>query len=138
MVRRDEWGQIMLLTAILLVIGFVSLSAVVIRVQDIGARTAQVQDAPLLRELDPLGDVVEEIVVAMKANHTQGTAAFDDNLTASLDHLKLLQQQRGHRLQANIVCHATLPLVAHVEIVLQDSTMQLTFRSQETFTRLSC
>jgi len=131
----------MLLTAILLIIGFVALTGLVQRVNQAGSTTAHVQDDPILLEVNQLSKAVDAAIEAHKANATEwgvaeDSAAFRDALAASLDHLVLIERARGFRMEHTFVQEVPL-LTGQVEVTLQDSRTRLTFQS-DTFSCSSC
>lgn len=127
-------GQIMLLAAVLLVIGFIALAGLVARVQQAGSRTATSQDNPLLLETGPLAAAVDDAVSSVKANFTlleHGSAAFEENLSVSLDHLVVLLRSRGYLVEHSFACSG---VVAHVEVAAHDGRTRVTFGSTVTWT----
>ena len=86
----------MLLTAILLIIGLIAISASVSTVQRISSETLQEGDDAITLEAGPVQDVLDAIAAEQGGAH--------DELAASLAHLELVLRAKGYHAQAGFTC----------------------------------
>ncbi len=131
----------MLLTAVVLVIGFVALAGVVARVQQAGEATARIQDNTVREEAIRISSLVDDMLAGVKENQTtlpadEDTDAFRSAVNRSLAHLTLYEQQRGLRLTYTYVCDGALAM--RIEIRLHDPTAFVSLRSSDTIQRAAC
>ena len=147
--RRDgESGQMMLLSAVLLIFAFLALSAMVARVAQLGSLTSQDRDRPVLLEIDVVQDAIDSTLLGLQAAAPAGAgltnAALYEATASSLRHLEALERSRGFDLDWRLVNDANGAAVAMppacgatvlaVEYSLDDGEVQVVLRSSATFT----
>ncbi len=151
--RRDEGGQMMLLSAVLMIFAFLALSAMVSRVSQLGSVTTQDHGRPVLLEIDVVQATVDETVTGLKAvsgfcaaalpSPDQCKGPFKDALDGSLAHLAALEAGRGFDLSWGVVdaagtdvtaCVAAPSPARYVEFALDDGEVRITLRSTVSFT----
>ena len=145
----------MLLSAVLMILAFLALSAMVARVAQLGSVTTQDRDRPVLLEVDVVQGAVDETLTGLKATYgfctgdpKQCRGAFIEALNGSLTHLAAIESGRGFDLGwrfvdstgtpvtacvAAVVAPATAP-VRYVEYTLDDGEVRVSLRSTATFT----
>lgn len=95
----------MLLTAIVLILAFLALTAMVARVSQLGSTTTQEQSRPILVEIDQVQATVDRIIrdlnsTTPKLNQTS-SPTFLQALNGSLRHLAHLERARGFTFEDN-------------------------------------
>jgi hypothetical protein len=66
--RGDKRGQMMILSAVILLIGFIALSGMVSRVSQLGSQTAIENEQTILDELGPLADTLDNAICRLKSS----------------------------------------------------------------------
>jgi hypothetical protein len=99
--RDGESGQMMLLAAFVLILGFVALSGLVSRVGQLPGEITRAQADPIFLEAAPLRDLIDSVVAAdglkaRSADHAAMGPEFDDSLTALLGHVQALEGAKGY------------------------------------------
>ncbi len=99
MARDDDSAQMMLLAAIVLIMGFVALSALVARVNQLPPAIARDQADPIFLEVEPLDTVIAALLspggVEARSGFGQGTMEFEGALAEALSHVAALEAGRG-------------------------------------------
>lgn len=127
----------MLLTAVVLIIGFVALAGMVARVSQLAGQAAREQNRPMLREVEPMLGAVNDAIATGLPGATPpvvaGTAAFDDALVDVLRHLRATEAGQSILLDWTIVCTPpTAPATqwtGYASLTLNDGFLQVTVAS---------
>lgn len=132
--RRDGRAQMMLLTAFVLVIAFVSLTAMVARVAQLGKTTARERANPAIEELQPMVQGANDAIAAMYGKYRPIGSAAEANKTlyeaavvAELNQVKAIEAGRGYVVTWRIVC--VTGGNGQALLTLDDGTMQVTVRT---------
>lgn len=101
---KSENGQMMLLTAFVLVIGFVALTAMVARLSQLSEGTRQAADRPIYIEAEAVAKGVqsgmEELNLIIAPREDGGNMdSFNTAVDGSMQHLTILESARGYRLR---------------------------------------
>ncbi len=140
-------GQMLLLTSVILLIGFIALSSMVIRVTQLPEETTQESRDPIELEADAVSEGVGDLLARM---HTQvpidpvlGAADYSTAVEESLNTLVHLEKGRGFRFEwipngigDAVTCTAGLnpgEVVVTVTVVLQDLDTRIQLSISETF-----
>ncbi|HUR64586.1 MAG TPA: hypothetical protein VM241_08910 [Candidatus Thermoplasmatota archaeon] len=137
----DDRGQMMLLAAVVLIIGFVALGGMVSRVAQLAGQASKEQDRPLMREVDPLLGALNAAVdsgpaakgLALYTGVSQGSAAYDNAVLALLRSLRQVEAGQGILMDWSLVCTPpTAPATqytGYASVTLSDGFLQVTVRS---------
>lgn len=144
----------MLLTAIVLLIGFIALAGMVSRVSLLAQQAGREQDRPLLREVEPLQKGLNAALDPSATGKglgsmslTQGTVAYEAAAQGVLEHLRHLLAERGFIARWTIDCDLTAgvkdPLKGYATMLVNDGELQVTLKSKPStatpyFSRPSC
>lgn len=133
----------MLLAAVVLILAFLALSAMVSRVSQLASVTSQEQDRPILLEVGTLRDAVDELLTELQAAtpdlNATSSPTLDTAIEAGLRHLVSLEAARGLSLSfgsANgvydgaLACPAT---GARVWFRLSDGELTVELPSTQTY-----
>jgi hypothetical protein len=89
----------MLLAAVVLILAFLALSAMVSRVAQLGSVTTQEQDRPILLEVPQVRTAVDDLLVDLQAAtpdlNRSTSPRLDQAIEAGLRHLAFLEASRG-------------------------------------------
>ncbi|MEA3203799.1 MAG: hypothetical protein QOI63_1478 [Thermoplasmata archaeon] len=132
----------MLLSAVVLIIGFIALAGMVGRVSQLATQANREQNRPLLREVEPMLGAVNVAIDSTAAptgkglgaaGLTVGTAAYDDAVVSLLRHLVQVEAGQGFLMDWSLVCVApTAPATqytGYASVTLNDGALQVTVRS---------
>lgn len=93
----------MLLAAVVLILAFLALSAMVARVSQLGSVTGQDQSRPILLEVETVQSAVDDLLVDLQAVtpdlNATSTPKLDEALEAGLQHIAFLESARGFRFE---------------------------------------
>lgn len=100
----DRSGQMMLLTAFVLVIGFVALAGMVARATQLPEATQAAADRPIYIEAAAVARGVEQGMEDLNNLHPiredgRGMSAYVTAVQGAMQHLVILESARGYRLQ---------------------------------------
>jgi hypothetical protein len=129
----------MLLSAVVLIIGFVALAGMVGRVTQLAGQANREQDRPLLREVEPMLGALNAAVDPTAAPTGTGlgavtpaipspSAAYDDAVVDILRHLRQAEAGQGFLMDWSLLC---LPGTGtgYASVTLNDGVLQVTVRS---------
>lgn len=127
----------MLLTAIVLLLGFVALAGMVSRVSLLAQQAGREQDRPLLREVQPLQNGLGAALDPAPSGKglgslglVAGTAAYDAAVRGVLEHLRQLEASRGFIARWTLACDGGDPARGYAELTLSDGELHVTLRSK--------
>lgn len=126
----------MLLAAVVLILGFVALTGLVARVNQLPGQITASQVDPLFLEIDPVAEMANRLVdpdVADDGLATYHAAALGTHATAlqrALDHLKALEAAKGFHYDYAF-CTGTVAGTATLRSTLSTQTAQLSVRTQQ-------
>lgn len=93
----------MLLAAVVLILAFLALSAMVARVSQLGSVTGQDQSRPILLEVETVQSAVDDLLVDLEAVtpdlNATSTPTFAISLENALRHIAFLESARGFRFE---------------------------------------
>lgn len=93
----------MLLAAVVLILAFLALSAMVARVSQLGSETGQDQSRPVLLEVEAVQSAVDDLLVHLQTVtptlNATSTPTFQTALQAGLRHIAFLESARGFRFE---------------------------------------
>jgi len=132
----DESGQMMMLGAVILVVGFIALSGMVARVGQLGVQTGKEQQRPLLLEVHPMKAGVDYAIAHLVSEGGYMTdtdahkAAYQGAIQGALEHLRLLEASRGFLLEYSFGCATPgNPATGFAAISLSDGELWVQVRS---------
>ncbi len=99
----------MLLAAVVLILAFLALSAMVARVSQLGSVTGQDQGRPILMEIDQVQGAIQDIIANLDAIGFTDEVAYQSELEAVLEHLAFLERGHGFRLQVTALTTVAAP-----------------------------
>ncbi|HEX2065941.1 MAG TPA: hypothetical protein VHI93_03930 [Candidatus Thermoplasmatota archaeon] len=127
----------MLLTAIVLLLGFIALAGVVSRVSLLAQQAGREQDRPLLREMQPLQKGLSAALDPSPAGKglgsmglAQGTPAYDAAVRGVLEHLRQLEASRGFIARWTLACEGGSAANGYADVTLSDGELQVTLRAK--------
>lgn len=135
----------LLLTSVILLIGFIALSAMVVRVTQLPEETTQDSRRPIDLEAEAVAEGVATLLQRMQANpdtdiDTNGFTAYKNNVEASLATLVDLEKGRGFRFTGTSPNCAfstdgtTETVTVTLTVTLQDLDTRISVRVQQVFT----
>jgi Tfp pilus assembly protein PilV len=77
----DEGGQMMILSAVILLIGFVALAGMMGRVNQLGSQTSTENEQALLKEVGPMADTLENAISGLLGSRTVSACWHAGSLT---------------------------------------------------------
>lgn len=138
---RDDRAQMMLLTAIILLLGFVALAGMVARVAQVPQETLREQRGPAVLEMTALARSLEDIMERL-AEGEDKVPDYLDNVTAVLGHVRLVEASRGYQfrvLDDPPGCNdVSGDAVITVTVALSDGRTDLEVTTTYTFAGLPC
>ncbi len=103
----------MLLTAFILVIGFVALAGMVARLSQLPEETQAITQRPIFREAEALTDAaqvrLDDLAVATPPVDATEAAALKVTVEAQLDQMDALMASRGYSFVGTATCDGTDP-----------------------------
>ncbi len=136
--REDQGGQMMLLAAFLLVIGFIAMGSMLARVNQLPGETLREQDSPLLLEIEALDQSLESIIDNVTRDEGAGTADFEAELLRVMRHLQDIEAGHGFAFRYVLGCsNAADPTTGFLDVTLSDGIAEVTVRTGP-FDRPSC
>ncbi|HUR62055.1 MAG TPA: hypothetical protein VM286_06795 [Candidatus Thermoplasmatota archaeon] len=135
--RGDASAQMMLLTAIVLLIGFIALAGMVSRVSLLTQQAGREQDRPLLREVEPLQRGLNAALDPAASGKglgsmglTPGTAAWDAGVQGVLQHVRQLEAERGFIARWTLECDGGLTSNGFATFTISDGELKVTLKSK--------
>ncbi|MCA1811530.1 MAG: hypothetical protein LC623_05915 [Halobacteriales archaeon] len=139
----------MLLTAIVLLVGFVALAGMVSRVSLLAHQAGREQDRPLLREVEPLQKGLNAALDPASTGKGLGSmgltapsVAYESGVKGVLEHLRRLQAERGFISRWTVDCDLTAGVKdtakGFARLLVSDGELQVTIKSTPYFARTSC
>lgn len=80
--RGDRAGQMMILSAVILLLAFIALAGMVARVSQLAARTTAESDRVILSDVAPLADAIDESICRLKSSATTTLQATGTDWTS--------------------------------------------------------
>lgn len=96
---RLDGGQMMLLAAIVMVVGFVALSGMLARVAQLSGETVREQEDPVIVEMDVVANGIRIVSNSTAAAHPDCTATTNKTLADAMAHLRFVESSRGFFMQ---------------------------------------
>lgn len=138
-------AQMLLLTSVILLIGFIALSSMVIRVTQLPEETTQDARRPIDLEADAVAEGVRHLLQRMQENpdtaiDAVGSTKYTEAVQASLGALVDLEKGRGFRFESTELQCATTSdatsttVTVSTTVTLQDFDTRIQVTIQESFT----
>lgn len=113
----------MMLGAIVLVLGFLALAGMIARVQMVGSQTGREQQRPVLLEVAPMKEGLQDAISGLSAaGYTPGTAAYDAAVAGLMQHMRVLEASRGFLFESTLAC-AGSPATGTAIVTLSDGDL---------------
>jgi hypothetical protein len=142
--RDDRAGQMMMLSAILLVIGFIALVGLVSRVNQLGARTSTETEQPILDKVGPLAEAIDAAVAKLGATPANGgfnrtatsNPTWEAGVRGVMEHLQMMHARQGLLLDYELRCaDGSTPSQGQVVARLTDGLVWVEVKSSAFFVR---
>lgn len=140
--RGDDSGQMMLLAAVILVLGFIALAGMLARAQQLGAATSKEQARPIRLEIGALKTGLDGAITSLttsvygfKTDTEPHKQAYESAITGILEHERRLEASRGFLLEYKLACAtAADPATGYAAVTLTDGELWVQLRTR-TFVR---
>ncbi len=134
----DSSGQMMMLAAVVLLVGFIALAGMVARVGVLGAQTGREQQRAMFLELDPMIDGVNDAVSRLESEggfepltDDDNAALYEDAIRGVLEHMRRLEASRGFLFEYQFGCATPGdPNTGYVAVSLADNESWIEIRSE--------
>ncbi|MHB8634174.1 MAG: hypothetical protein ACYDBQ_09450 [Thermoplasmatota archaeon] len=136
--RGDDGGQMMLLSAVVLIIAFVALTGMVARVAQLAKTTTTEASSPTINGIEPMLTGANLAIANLLPNYNVATSAgrwaYQNATLAAAQHLEALEAGQGYVMSFALGCQSTGgaldALKGQYNLTLDDGTLQATVHTQ--------